>query len=48
MNEKIVVDQAVDDEVEVIDLGDATVETRQPHDIHDVADSCCTFTYWGK
>jgi hypothetical protein len=28
-------------------LGDAAVETKQPHPIAQTLDSCCTFTYFG-
>lgn len=34
--------------IEVIDLGDAAVETKQPSSIQWVPDTCCTFTYFGE
>lgn len=34
--------------IELIDLGDAAVETKQPHPIMQTLDSCCTFTYFGE
>jgi hypothetical protein len=33
--------------IEVIDFGDALVETKQPHAIQQILDSCCTFTWFG-
>jgi hypothetical protein len=47
MNEKVVVVGDIEEGVEMVDLGDATVETRQPHDIMQINDSAMTFTYWG-
>ncbi|WP_157995263.1 hypothetical protein [Peristeroidobacter soli] len=47
MNEKI---EATKDEVqgiEMIDLGDAMKETKQPGQVPVVPDSCCTYTYLG-
>ena len=31
--------------IEVIDLGDAAVETKQPHPFQVIIDSCCAYTY---
>jgi hypothetical protein len=48
MNEKAMVVGDVEAQgVDIIDLGDATAETRQPHDIMQINDSAMTFTYWG-
>jgi hypothetical protein len=33
--------------IEMIDLGDAAVETKQPGSFPVVPDSCCTYTYFG-
>ena len=33
--------------VELVDLGDAAVETKQPHTIWQIKDSAVTFTYAG-
>jgi hypothetical protein len=45
MNEKNVVEEV--EGLEMIDLGDAAVETKQPHPIQQTKDSCCTWTYFG-
>lgn len=34
--------------IELIDLGDATVETKQPNAIMQIPDSCCSWTYFGE
>lgn len=46
MNENVVVKEG-EEGTEVIDLGDAMAETRQPHWIVQVNDSMVTFTYFG-
>lgn len=33
--------------MEMIDLGNATVETRQPDPLHETKDSAITWTYFG-
>ncbi|MFC4314940.1 hypothetical protein ACFPN2_38110 [Steroidobacter flavus] len=33
--------------IEMIDLGDAMVETKQPNAVQLVLDSCCTYTWFG-
>ncbi|MDY6944898.1 MAG: hypothetical protein SXG53_04190 [Pseudomonadota bacterium] len=43
MNEKVVKSEIED--VEVVDLGDATVETRQWHPVQIIQDSS---TQWGR
>lgn len=45
MNEKRMVAEVEVEGVELIDLGDASVETKQPHPIWQVLDNCCSFTY---
>ncbi len=45
MNENIVVGEVGAEGVEVIDYGDAMVETKQPHPFQMLLDSCCTWTY---
>jgi hypothetical protein len=45
MNEKDVVGEV--EGLEMIELGDAMVETRQQHPIVQTKDSCCTWTYFG-
>lgn len=34
--------------IEMIDLGDAGIETKQPGSIQMVPDSCCTYTWFAK
>ena len=34
--------------IEMIDLGDAVEETRQWGAIHQVPDTCCSYTYIGE
>lgn len=33
-------------ELEMIDMGDAMLETKQPHIMMMIPDSCCTWGYW--
>ena len=47
MNEKTVVEEFEVEGVEVIDFGDAMVETKQPHPIQQIKDSAFTLTYAG-
>jgi hypothetical protein len=47
MNEKIEETGVEVQGIEVIDLGDARVETKQAG-FPVVSDSCCTFTYLGE
>lgn len=49
MNEKIDVREAegAAEELELIDLGDAAVETKQPHPFQIVQDSSISWTYFG-
>lgn len=47
MNEKIVVGEVEAEKVEVIDLGNAVLETKQYHPIHQINDSAFTMTYAG-
>lgn len=47
MNEKIEERGVEVQGIDVIDLGDAMVETKQPHAIQQILDSCCTFTWFG-
>jgi hypothetical protein len=49
MKEKI--EERRDEEVqgiEMIDLGNAMVETKQPHPFQQVPDSCCSWTIWAE
>jgi hypothetical protein len=48
MNEKDVVGEVEVKGVELIELGDATVETRQQHPIVQTKDSVFTWTYFGS
>lgn len=34
--------------IDVIDFGDAMVETKQPGAFPVIADTCCTYTYFGE
>lgn len=45
MNEKILVEEVEGEGIEVVDLGDAAVETRQWHPVQIVQDSA---TQWGR
>jgi len=47
MNEKIEAKETEVQRMELLDLGDAVLETRQPHSIIQVNDSLVTFTYYG-
>ncbi|MBM0108653.1 hypothetical protein JM946_28310 [Steroidobacter sp. S1-65] len=47
MNENIAAREVEDDGVKMIDLGDAMVETKQPHPIHDIKDNHVSWTYAG-
>lgn len=47
MNEKSVVVEVEGEGTEVIDLGDAMVETKQPNPIQQTKDSVFTWTYAG-
>jgi hypothetical protein len=45
MNEKIEESGVEVQGIEVIDLGDAGVETKQPSPLAWILDSCCAYTY---
>jgi len=45
MNEKVEERGVEVQGIEVIDLGDATKETRQTSPVPWISDSCCAYTY---
>lgn len=47
MNEKSLVGEGEVEGAEVVDLGDAMVETKQPHPIQQINDSAFTLRYAG-
>ena len=48
MNENIAAREVEVEALEVLDLGDATQETKQPHPIQQIKDSAVTWTFWGS
>lgn len=47
MNENIAAREVEVEVLEMVDLGDATAETRQPNPLHEIKDSLVTWTYAG-